>query len=124
FYGADKNARDLARVLRAPGFLHMKNPAEPLMIREVHTSSREYPEAEMLGFYPAKRAPEPKRVPIGPITEDERTRAEKAEKYIARMSAAISGQNGHQQTFKVALALVKGFALPESLALGMLRDYN
>jgi len=124
YYGADANARDLARVLRAPGFLHMKNPAEPFMVREIYRSERSYTEAQMLAFYPARRKKEQKRVPIGPITVDEKMRAEHAEKYIAHMSAAISGQEGHLQTFKVALVLVKGFALPDSIALGLLRDYN
>jgi hypothetical protein len=28
-FGADKNARDLCRILRMPGFLHLKDPASP-----------------------------------------------------------------------------------------------
>lgn len=31
-YGSDPNARDLARVLRLPGFYHQKDPAEPFLV--------------------------------------------------------------------------------------------
>lgn len=32
-YGADRNARDLCRILRVPGFLHLKDPTDPFMVR-------------------------------------------------------------------------------------------
>lgn len=45
--------------------------------------------------------------------------------YLASCHPAISGQGGHNQTFKVAVKLVKGFSLPPDLALELLlRDYN
>lgn len=31
-FGSDKNARDLCRVLRVPGFLHLKDPANPFKV--------------------------------------------------------------------------------------------
>ncbi len=34
-FGSDANARDLCRILRVPGFLHLKNPADPFMVRKV-----------------------------------------------------------------------------------------
>ncbi len=37
-YGSDPNARDLARVLRLPGFLHQKDPENPFMVSIVETS--------------------------------------------------------------------------------------
>ena len=33
FFGADRNARDLCRILRAPNFLHLKDPADPFKCR-------------------------------------------------------------------------------------------
>jgi RepB DNA-primase N-terminal domain len=53
FYGADKNARDLARILRVPGFLHLKNPAEPFKVRTVHTHPVAYTEMQAVAAYPA-----------------------------------------------------------------------
>lgn len=53
YYGADKNARDLARILRVPGYLHMKDPKAPFLVREVHRWPVAYTEAQMLAAYPA-----------------------------------------------------------------------
>lgn len=52
FYGADKNARDLARILRVPGFYHMKDKNDPFLIQKVWTYKCLYSEAEMMAFYP------------------------------------------------------------------------
>jgi hypothetical protein len=49
---------------------------------------------------------------------------ERARRYLQRCPPAISGQGGHTTTFKAACALVNGFALPESEALGLLREWN
>lgn len=54
FYGADKNARDLARVLRVPGFLHLKDPSSPFLVKHVHGPNRSiaYTERQMFAAYP------------------------------------------------------------------------
>lgn len=52
FFGADKNARDIARILRVPGFLHWKDPANPFPIRLVHRSDRRYTERELAAAFP------------------------------------------------------------------------
>jgi hypothetical protein len=39
-FGADKNARDVARVLRAPGYYHLKNPQEPFLVRTAYGPKR------------------------------------------------------------------------------------
>ncbi len=46
-FGADKNARDIARILRAPGFLHLKDPADPFLVRIIHRFDVGYTEREM-----------------------------------------------------------------------------
>ena len=53
FYGADKNAKDISRVLRVPGYYHMKDPADPFLIRKVEENAVEYLESDVIGFYPA-----------------------------------------------------------------------
>lgn len=61
YYGADPNARDLARILRTPGFFHMKNPADPFLIRELKPISLRkvgYTERQMARFYPSHAPPE------------------------------------------------------------------
>jgi len=51
FYKADKKAKDLARILRVPGYYHMKNPQEPFLIQVVHYQHVTYTERQMLQFY-------------------------------------------------------------------------
>ncbi|MDP0497953.1 MAG: hypothetical protein Q7Q73_17260 [Verrucomicrobiota bacterium JB024] len=47
-----------------------------------------------------------------------------ARRYLEKCPPATSGQGGHNQTFKVACALVHGFALEREEALELLRGYN
>ncbi|MDB6119618.1 MAG: hypothetical protein JWO08_3399 [Verrucomicrobiaceae bacterium] len=49
---------------------------------------------------------------------------ERARRYLAAMPPAISGGGGHAATFKVAVALVRGFALAETEALPLLMEWN
>jgi hypothetical protein len=46
------------------------------------------------------------------------------QRYLAKCEPAISGQHGHDQAFKVACALVWGFALSRDDALHYLAIYN
>lgn len=46
------------------------------------------------------------------------------ERYLDKCPPAIAGQHGHDQTFKVACALVWGFALSRETALRYLEFYN
>ena len=49
----------------------------------------------------------------------------RAEQYVSRCHGAVSGQGGHNQTFKVALYLVRGFLLTEAEALDIMsRVFN
>lgn len=52
YFGADKNARDLARILRVPGFLHQKDPARPFVVRVVHSLEVAYTERQMVMSFP------------------------------------------------------------------------
>lgn len=59
FFGADKNARDLCRILRVPGFLHLKNPSDPFRVREVwrlHVAYTERQLGEAFEWVPDKNA--------------------------------------------------------------------
>lgn len=48
----------------------------------------------------------------------------RARAYAAATPGAISGHDGHNQTFSLACALVNGFALNEGEALALLREWN
>lgn len=47
-----------------------------------------------------------------------------ARRYVRQCEPAISGQEGHKATFRVAVALVRRFGLNEAEALAVLRDWN
>lgn len=46
-FGADRNARDLCRILRVPGFLHLKDPADPFLVRVAWSHRVSYTERQM-----------------------------------------------------------------------------
>jgi hypothetical protein len=49
-YGSDKNAKDICRVLRVPGFLHRKD--KPHLVRIVEASGKRYSRAQLLAAFP------------------------------------------------------------------------
>lgn len=51
FFDADEGVKDLARILRAPGFNHVKNPKEPFLVKEVFRSSHVYKQKSMQYFF-------------------------------------------------------------------------
>jgi hypothetical protein len=50
-YGSDKNAKDLCRVMRVPGFLHRKTEKHHL-VRMVEASGGRYSRAEIIAAFP------------------------------------------------------------------------
>ncbi|HEY1188555.1 MAG TPA: hypothetical protein VGE74_12960 [Gemmata sp.] len=76
------------------------------------------PEAQKAGVtLPPSSSPRPLAGGADPV--------ERARKWIARGPGSISGQGGHNRAFEVAQALVNGFELSPSVALGlMLTDFN
>lgn len=57
-YGADANARDLARILRVPGFKHLKDPADPFLVRDVWRHRVSYTERQIVERYEDHGKPE------------------------------------------------------------------
>jgi KaiC/GvpD/RAD55 family RecA-like ATPase len=49
---------------------------------------------------------------------------ERASKYVEKMPAAVSGDNGHAKTYHVACVLLKGFELSTAQAMEVLKEYN
>jgi hypothetical protein len=52
------------------------------------------------------------------------TLRERIERYIDSCPPAVAGDFGHTQTFRVAIALVRGFDLSPQVALQFLQRYN
>lgn len=49
---------------------------------------------------------------------------ERARKYLAKLPIAVSGENGSAKCFHAACVLVKGFELPSSDAMELLKEYS
>ncbi len=56
FFGADRNAKDIARILRVPGFFWWKDPENPFPVRRVHRWDVAYTEQQMLEAFPVDPA--------------------------------------------------------------------
>lgn len=56
FFGADPRAKDVARILRVPGFLHWKDILNPYPVKTVHEADVSYTEEEMLMAFPLPKA--------------------------------------------------------------------
>jgi RepB DNA-primase from phage plasmid len=57
YFGADSNARDLARILRVPGYRHWKDPADPFQVQQVWEHTVAYSEQQVALAYPDHGAP-------------------------------------------------------------------
>lgn len=70
-------------------------------------------------FFPLPPPPAPST-----FTAGEPSLIERARKYLTFVPGAISGQSGHNTTFRAACILVLGFGLGESEALALLSEWN
>lgn len=59
FFGGDKNARDISRILRMPYFYHCKDPSDRFLVTIAHSSTKKYTEKQMLELIP--KPPTPKQ---------------------------------------------------------------
>jgi hypothetical protein len=67
YFGADKNAKDICRILRMPGFNHMKDPSDPFMIKTVWEHRVAYTEVQMASAFPSVISEETKRQDVRTI---------------------------------------------------------
>jgi hypothetical protein len=68
------------------------------------------------------RYPTPVALSAGVETSNDRVRRARA--YVATIPPAVSGQDGHRQTFRAAVLVVRGFALTQEEALLALAAWN
>lgn len=55
WFDGDQNAKDITRVLRVPGFFHLKNPNEPFKIKLISDEGYTYTEEQMLKAFTKPR---------------------------------------------------------------------
>lgn len=88
FFGADKNARDLCRILRVPGYLHLKDPSSPFRVRTVYRWDVSYTERELAEAF----AWVPNRAEHDRQLTDAQRVAERAAHEAARQAAIAMGE--------------------------------
>jgi hypothetical protein len=113
---------DLPRILRLPGTWNCKGK-KPVQVRVMDGSGQRYRPGDFLAILgPDDNAPACTRPKVGLFSED--AVAERARKYIAKMPAAVSGQNGHDATWAVAQTLMRGFSLSIDQARPIIEEFS
>lgn len=79
---------------------------------------------EQLQWLAEKYWPEQKEQPFIRDFYSSTSVVERARKYLAKISPAVSGQGGHNVTFHAACVLVMGFGLSDDESLSLLREWN
>lgn len=52
YFKSDTNATDITRVLRSPGYYHLKNPSDPFLVKKVHSNNNTYLFNQMRASFP------------------------------------------------------------------------
>lgn len=117
-FGTDPAVSDLPRVMRVPGFFHMKDPKDPFLVTLRETTNVRSTIDEILAHYPA---PPPDAGHEGVAPEQ---RLRRARAYATKVPFAVEGAGGDTQTLKLAAALVNDFDLTEEEAWPILIDWN
>jgi hypothetical protein len=94
YFGADKNARDICRILRVPGFLHLKDPSDPFLIRVAWRHAVSYSERQIANAF--TWVPDPRTVKHA--EDEERRTVEREDRERARKHAAETG-TAYTETF-------------------------
>lgn len=124
-FGTDQAVKDLARVMRVPGFLHMKDPESPFLVRLVQARPERYPVAQVTSAYPAPAQSATEGSPGAPTPDVPRTeRLERARKYVAKVPPAVEGEGGDRKTFAICAKLARGFDLTDDECMSVLVSWN
>lgn len=121
--GTDKVATSCAQVTRLPGFFNHKYRPGPLVTTEYErVVRRQY----RPGDFPRPRLvtpPSQHKEAATPARSVGDVQA-RARRYVAAIPPAVAGSHGDAATFRVCCRLVRGFALTDDEALGVLADWN
>jgi hypothetical protein len=135
--GGDPKIKDAPRILRLPGYLNWNCKCKPqcadgrcmkppprASIATADLARRYAVEAlapVLERFADKPMAAAPTVATIGrPRTEVE----ERARAYLAKLPGAVSGERGHDRTFRTACVLVLGFGLTPNQAYPLLAEWN
>ncbi len=131
-FGTDPKVKDLPRVMRVPGFFHLKDRQHPFLVTVREVRPVRYTIKQVLTAFPSNveaanepMRPEPKtcaKPSAGAGAAGLAVRRARA--YLAKVPGAVQGEHGDDATYRVACVLTRDFALPFEDALALLRDWN
>lgn len=111
YWGGDPNVKDVARVMRVPGFDHMKDPDNPFEIRVRYESHATYRAADLLKAFPAPAA----KAPVAAVaTRDENTGEDWAKVLDALASWPATAQGTRHKVLLLACGVGKKFGRSRS----------
>jgi hypothetical protein len=118
----DPAAKACSQTTRLPGFRNWKYEPAGLVTVEYRDVDRVYtpddfPKSAVQRTYAAPRMP-PRSRSTTPLV------LERAQRYVAALPPAVTGQHGDLWTFRVCCRLVRGFALSDSDAMSVLAGWN
>jgi hypothetical protein len=133
-FDTDDSICDLPRVMRVPGFFHLKDPHDPFMVTiPLSCPSRVFSFSGVIDGTGATMTPPPvngaatatvvagwRVIPDGGADPVARARA-----WLAKRPGAVQGDHGDDHTFRTAAQLVVDYALSDGDALAlMLESWN
>lgn len=122
--GTDTKVKDFTRVMRVPGFFHMKDARDPFMVTLEHFRNVRYSFLDMLANFPDIIKDAPRRPLECPriVRRDTCGVEARAASYVAAIEGACQGERDHN-VYQVACRLMRGFMLTEAQALPILEEY-
>ena len=134
-FGTDPKVHDLPRVMRVPGFFHLKDRASPFLVRVLEVAEHRYTIKQVVDAFSLEieepTAPTSSRTPrvrqvagqVAITSVDSAIAVRRARAYLAKVPGAKQGERD-ATAYTVACVLVRDFALPQEVALGLLREWN
>jgi hypothetical protein len=119
--GTDKAATSCAQVTRLPGFFNHKYRPGPMVTVEYEPGDRRFGPRD---FPVALQSSVARRPSVPELACQTAEALERARRYVAVIPPAVAGNGGDAATFRVCCRLVRGFALEDEDALGVLADWN
>ena len=122
--GTDSAATACSQMTRLPGFVNYKHELPHLVAVDYQALNSVF----MPRDFPRPRAAHSQNVPVSRaaliVMHGRPAPLDRARRFLARTSPAISGQHGDLRTFRICCRMVRGFALSDDEALALLRDWN
>jgi hypothetical protein len=135
YFGSDATVCDLSRVMRVPGFRHWSDGSDVVPLVEAGGEPADDGDDHINETRPAWVLKAAFGLPVAPSKLREQLAPEedlpfideriaRAREYLEKTPGAVEGEHGDRDTFRVACALVRGFALSLETAFELMAVWN